>query len=75
MCRFYQWRQMEKLVLGAWGSGVFGNQTEEVCGWFKAALNNKNVRRKMQQESDITEIVFAIPDREKVDVFRKVFGG
>lgn len=50
----------EEFVLGAWGTGVFGWPTEVVAKLFVKAI---------QETSCIKTAVFAIPDKEKKEIF------
>jgi len=62
---------VEALVLGAWGTGVFGNKAEDVAKWFKDAIA---MTVKLCGDGFIPSIVFAIPDKEKLEEFGGVFG-
>ncbi|CAM9328557.1 unnamed protein product, partial [Heterosigma akashiwo] len=58
-----------RLVLGAWGCGVFRNDPREVAGVFRAALSGPFA-------AVFEEVVFAIKDREEgatVRAFREAF--
>jgi len=58
------------LILGAWGTGVFNNPTEEVAKGMMRAC-------KDYEGFFINEIIFAIPDETKLEIFeneyRKIF--
>ena len=56
--------EVDTLVLGAFGCGVFGNKCEDVAKAFKKLLGRYNFKH----------IVFAIPDKDKLDRFKKIFG-
>jgi uncharacterized protein (TIGR02452 family) len=48
----------DALVLGAWGCGVFGNEPEQVAGWFAAHLTGTGRFR-----AAFRRVVFAVLDR------------
>jgi uncharacterized protein (TIGR02452 family) len=54
-----------KLVLGAWGCGIFGNSPEQVATLFKAALDGTF-------RNAFSEVVFAVLDKK--EKFLKIFG-
>merc|ERR1712060_344164 len=53
----------EVVVLGAWGTGVFRLDAEDVAAWFHNAL----------ALTYFDEVVFAIPDADKLDCFEETF--
>merc|ERR1711948_150200 len=53
----------EVVVLGAWGTGVFRLDSEDVAAWFRNAL----------ALTYFDEVVFAIPDADKLDCFEESF--
>lgn len=61
---------VERLVLGAWGCGVFKNDYEDVAAYFAQLIAEK-------YRYSFKEIVFAIYDRSKtkgsLEIFQKVF--
>jgi uncharacterized protein (TIGR02452 family) len=61
----------DAVVLGAWGCGVFGNNTQEVAELFHRALRERF-------RGVFSRIIFAVLDRSKdaqfIDPFRKLFG-
>lgn len=60
---------VEVLVLGAWGCGVFGNQPEDIAKAFAALIKGKRAKFG----SAFKEVVFAVgSDQQKVDVFRRI---
>ena len=65
----------EKLVLGAWGCGAYGNPVKEVAKiWRKVIAGGPRQRRPNAERWDgIKEIVFAIPDRSMVREFERAF--
>jgi len=63
MLQLVQGRGARSLVLGAWGTGVFRLDPYDVAEWFSEAL----------QHVHFDEVVFAIPDSSKLDMFEEVF--
>lgn len=53
--------QVDTLILGAWGCGVFGNNPETVC------------RMLVKHRPEEIKVVFAIPGGINYDAFQKVF--
>lgn len=64
------------LILGAWGSGAFRNDPAEAARWFLDAMREIGVERLHRDSSDsgFEQVIFAIPDSEKVEIFEEVFG-
>ena len=64
---------VDALVLGAWGSGVFGNSAEEVAGWFRAALTEiaSDAKAGGAPGKIKMQVVFAIPEFTADDVAKK----
>ena len=59
--------EVNTLILGAWGCGVFGNDAEFVANSFKKELE--------EYYADTFEnIIFAIPGGTNYMVFKRVFG-
>ncbi|MBW3600344.1 MAG: TIGR02452 family protein [Planctomycetes bacterium] len=62
----------EALVLGAWGCGVFGNDTREIAELFRAALMG-------EFHGAFAQVIFAITDwsaeQRFIGPFRELFGG
>lgn len=54
----------ENLVLGAWGTGAFAQQAQDVAEYFSKVLNEENWKKYFSR------IVFAMRDPQKVDIFR-----
>lgn len=63
---------VKRVVLGAWGCGAYGNPTEAVADIFKNVLLGTK-RGKKEEWTGIEEIVFAITDLDKVNVFKQRF--
>lgn len=65
----------ERLVLGAWGCGAYGNPVKEVAKiWRKVIAGGPRQRRPNSERWEgIKEIVFAIPDRTMVREFERAF--
>lgn len=61
---------VERLILGAWGCGVFQNNYEDVAGYFAELIAEK-------YRYSFKEIIFAIYDRSKtknsLEIFQRVF--
>lgn len=57
------------LILGAFGCGVFGNDTLTVAKIFKQCITDYYYFRNI-----FDLVIFAIPDTDKYDIFRTVFG-
>mmetsp|Transcript_105683 Transcript_105683/g.187938 ORF Transcript_105683/g.187938 Transcript_105683/m.187938 type:complete len:296 (-) Transcript_105683:317-1204(-) len=55
----------ETLVLGAWGTGVFGLDVRSVAQWFQMSLKS----------ASIPEVMFAIPEEFKCGQFQAAFEG
>jgi uncharacterized protein (TIGR02452 family) len=53
------------LILGAYGTGVFGNDTLDVKNIFNELLEN-------EYANCFEKIIYAIPDEEKYDLFKKI---
>ena len=62
-------KNIEILILGAFGCGVFKNPTKLVADVYSEILKDKmnNFKTKFKK------IVFAIPDKENYDIFYNVF--
>ncbi|KAH0111641.1 hypothetical protein KCU82_g24382, partial [Aureobasidium melanogenum] len=70
--RMAQSRGAEKLVLGAWGCGAYGNPVREVAKIWKRVI--LGTTRKAESWPGIKEVVFAITDRGQLKEFEKCFG-
>lgn len=74
---------IDRIVLGAWGCGAYGNPVEEVAdGWKKVLIASavKGGRGNKEEWSGVEEVVFAISTKQaegnhQLEVFRKVFEG
>lgn len=60
---------IDTLVLGAWGCGVFKWPPEIVANMFKDSISNN------PKSGNINRIVFAIPKGKHYNVFKNVLGG
>ena len=73
-------QKTERVVLGAWGCGAYGNPINEICAaWKRAILGTKSqsAKRKDHQIVDlggIKEIVFAIKDVRMAREFARYWG-
>ncbi|KAK5115801.1 hypothetical protein LTR85_009395 [Meristemomyces frigidus] len=74
--RLAQLKGAEKLVLGAWGCGAYGNPVKEIAKiWRKVVVGSPRQRRPNAEIwPGIKEIVFAIPDRGMLREFQLAFG-
>ncbi|KAK5137313.1 hypothetical protein LTR08_000283 [Meristemomyces frigidus] len=73
--RIAQAKGAEKLVLGAWGCGAYGNPVKEIAKlWRKVIAGGARQRRPNNENwNTIREIVFAIPDRSMLREFQHAF--
>lgn len=73
--RIAQSKGVEKLVLGAWGCGAYGNPVKEVAKiWRKVIAGSQRQRRpNAERWQGIKEVVFAIPDRTMAREFELAF--
>ncbi|KAK0264216.1 hypothetical protein B0A54_06184 [Friedmanniomyces endolithicus] len=73
--RIAQAKGAERLVLGAWGCGAYGNPVKEVARiWRKVIAGSLRQRRpNVERWQGIKEIVFAIPDRNMAREFELAF--
>ncbi|KAJ9618937.1 hypothetical protein H2203_008753 [Taxawa tesnikishii (nom. ined.)] len=69
--RLAQSQGAEKLILGAWGCGAYGNPVKEVAKIWKRVLVGTN--RKAETWTGIKEVVFAMTDRTMAKEFEKCF--
>lgn len=60
---------IDTLILGAWGCGVFKWSPEIVANMFKDSIYND------PKSGNIKRIIFAIPKGKNYEVFKNVFGG
>ena len=54
---------VDTLVLGAFGCGVFGNNVVDVAKAFMELIYRYN----------FSHIIFAIPDKDKLEIFKKAY--
>lgn len=83
LMRILQSKGTERVVLGAWGCGAYGNPVGEIVTLWKKVLFGK-VRRGKEKEKSLTtslnqwkplkEIVFAIKDRKMAEDFASAWG-
>lgn len=63
---------IQRVVLGAWGCGAYGNPIKEIArAWRIVLLGNKRGRR--EEWKGVAQVVFAITDGHMADVFSEVF--
>ena len=55
--------QVDTLILGAYGTGVFGQDTKEVAEIFKEELETHY----------FPKVIFAIPDKAKLEISKNIF--
>lgn len=77
--RISQLKGVQRLVLGAWGCGAYGNPVGEIAkAWRKALLPNESKRNGESsiggKWNGIEEVVFAIKDRVMAEQFAAAFG-
>lgn len=74
--RMVKGRGVDRLVLGAWGCGAYGNPVREIARAWKKVLYGRKGKDKDDGEGwDGLEVVFAIKDRKMADIFATEFGG
>lgn len=80
--RILQAKGAERVVLGAWGCGAYGNPVREIAILWKKALLGKARKGKSKDPvalgsewKPLKEIVFAIKDRKLADEFAEAWGG
>jgi uncharacterized protein (TIGR02452 family) len=62
----------QRVVLGAWGCGAYGNPVREIArAWRTVLMGNRNGRK--EEWEGVEEIVFAITASHMVEVFGDVF--
>ena len=74
--RIAQSKGVERLILGAWGCGAYGNPVKEIAkNWRKVIAGAPRQRRpNAERWEGINEIIFAIPDRTMLREFEFAFG-
>lgn len=80
--RILQAKGAERVVLGAWGCGAYGNPVREIALMWKKILLGKSRKGKSKDPMSasnewkpLKEIVFAIKDRKLADDFAEAWGG
>ena len=73
--RAAQMKGAEKLVLGAWGCGAYGNPVHEIAkAWRKVIVGAQRSRKpNVERWEGIKEITFAIPDQSMLREFELAF--
>jgi O-acetyl-ADP-ribose deacetylase (regulator of RNase III) len=81
LMRILQSKGTERVVLGAWGCGAYGNPVGEIVTLWKKVLFGKSRRRKGKDPESpgsewkpLKEIVFAIKDRKMAEEFAEAWG-
>jgi hypothetical protein len=75
--RIFEAKGVEKVVLGAWGCGAYGNPVGEVSrAWKKVLLAGERKRKSGDRENwhGIKEVVFAVRDRRMAEDFAACWG-
>ncbi|KMU91262.1 hypothetical protein CIHG_09075 [Coccidioides immitis H538.4] len=74
--RIFQAKRVDRVVLGAWGCGAYGNPVEEIASaWRKVLLNGSGRDTKEKETWDgIEQVVFAVNDINIGRKFAKHFG-
>lgn len=63
---------VQRVVLGAWGCGAYGNPTKEIArAWRIVLLGNRKGRK--EEWKGVEQVVFAITDGHMADLFNDVF--
>ncbi len=57
------------LILGAFGCGVFKNNSKDIAQIFKNQINKRNIKLKEKN----MKILFSIPDKFNLDIFIEQF--
>lgn len=80
--RILQAKGAERVVLGAWGCGAYGNPVREIAILWKKVLLGKARKDKSKDPvalgskwKPLTEVVFAIKDRKLANEFAEAWGG
>jgi uncharacterized protein (TIGR02452 family) len=73
--RIAQSKGVQRLILGAWGCGAYGNPVKEIAkAWRKVIAGAPRQRRpNAERWEGIDEIIFAIPDRTMLREFDRAF--
>jgi uncharacterized protein (TIGR02452 family) len=75
--RMAQEKGVERLVLGAWGCGAYGNPVKQVAAMWRKVISGSQRQRRPNAErwQGIKEIIFAIPDFNMLREFELAFSG
>ncbi|EFQ85201.1 hypothetical protein PTT_19908 [Pyrenophora teres f. teres 0-1] len=84
--RIMERKGVEKVVLGAWGCGAYGNPVKDIAEAFQSVLDGvpsssstskKNKNRHVEHETwqGIKQVIFAIGNRKMANDFAAAFGG
>ena len=73
--RIAQSKGTERLVLGAWGCGAYGNPVGQIAKYWRKVIAGAPRQRRPNAErwEGIKEIIFAIPDRTMLAEFKSAF--
>ncbi|KAK4061088.1 uncharacterized protein Triagg1_10515 [Trichoderma aggressivum f. europaeum] len=73
--RILRSRHIERVVLGAWGCGAYGNPVDEIArSWRRVLLGPRAKRSERVEVYDDMEVVFAIKDHNMARRFTTAFG-
>ncbi|KAK0757986.1 hypothetical protein N5P37_009282 [Trichoderma harzianum] len=73
--RILRSRHIERVVLGAWGCGAYGNPVDEIArSWKRVLLGPQAKRSERVEVYDDMEVVFAIKDHNMARRFTTAFG-
>ncbi|PZC93875.1 hypothetical protein A1F95_06965 [Pyrenophora tritici-repentis] len=84
--RIMERKGAEKVVLGAWGCGAYGNPVKDIAEAFRSVLDgvphssstskkSKNGHAEQETWPGIKEVIFAIGNRKMATDFAAAFGG
>ncbi|RFU77693.1 tigr02452 family [Trichoderma arundinaceum] len=73
--RILKSQRVNRVVLGAWGCGAYGNPVEEIAtAWRRVLLGPKSKKVDRGEVYDDLEVVFAIKDEAMAKKFARIFG-
>ncbi|KAJ4859649.1 hypothetical protein T069G_04637 [Trichoderma breve] len=73
--RILRARHINRVVLGAWGCGAYGNPVDEIArSWRRVLLGPQAKRSERVEVYDDMEVVFAIKDHDMARRFTTAFG-
>jgi uncharacterized protein (TIGR02452 family) len=73
--RIIKSRRVDRIILGAWGCGAYGNPVEEIASaWRRVLLGPKAKKANSGEVYHDIEVVFAIKDHSMARKFARAFG-